>query len=147
MRTIIPFAVFLLSIFTIQAQPSKEKKEQIKALKTAFITTELELTPQEAEKFWPVYNAFDEKQFELRSKKMKAFQERANTDSLTEKEASDMLAQIEAMEDESYQLRKKFIQDLKNIISPVKILKLRKAEEDFNRKLLKQYKGERGKRK
>ena len=45
--------LLLLTAFGLQAQGRfKEKKEQIKALKTAFISTELNLTPTEAEKFW-----------------------------------------------------------------------------------------------
>lgn len=60
---------FLLIIFvfvcvqTVIAQedvnPSPEKKQQnIEALKVAFISKELELTPEEAQKFWPVYNQY-----------------------------------------------------------------------------------------
>jgi hypothetical protein len=43
------------------------------------------------------------------------------------------------IEDELYQWRKKFIVNLKGVIPPIKIIKLKKAEEGFNRKLLKQY--------
>lgn len=34
--------------------------ERIEALRIAFITKQLQLTPQEAEKFWPVYNVYDD---------------------------------------------------------------------------------------
>jgi len=38
---------------------ANEKKQQgIDALKVAFISKELELTPDEAQKFWPVYNQY-----------------------------------------------------------------------------------------
>jgi hypothetical protein len=46
---------------------------------------------------------------------------------------------MESTEDELYQLRKKFIGNLKGVLTPIKIIKLKKAEEGFNRKLLKQY--------
>ncbi len=117
------------------------KREKVKALKTAFITSELSLTQQEAEKFWPIYNAFEEKQFELRHEKMKSYMKRMDTDldTMSEKEASNLLSQMESVEEETHQLRKKLISDLKNVISSHKIIKLKKAEEDFNRKLLKQY--------
>jgi hypothetical protein len=49
------------------------------------------------------------------------------------------LSQIEANEEELFQLRKKLIVNLKSVISPVKIIKLKKAEEEFNKKLLQQY--------
>jgi len=133
--------LFLLSIHLFAQPPRGEKKERIKALKVGYITNELELTPDEATKFWPIYNAFDDKQFELRHQKMKAFKERmdADLDKMSEKEASALLAQMESNEDELNQLRKKFINSLKGVLPSVKIIKLKKAEDDFNRKLLQQY--------
>ena len=120
----------------------RKKKEQIKALKVAFITDELSLTPDEASKFWPLYNAFEDKQKDIKKQKLKGYLDRMDDDSfekLSDKEAATMLAQMESTEDELYQLKKKFVANLKGVISPVKILKLKKAEENFNRKLLQQY--------
>ena len=72
---------------------------------------------------------------------MKAFKGRMekDLDKMTDKEALALLAQMESNEDELYQIRKKFIANLKGILPPVKIIKLKKAEDDFNRKLLQQY--------
>lgn len=120
----------------------RKKKEQIKALKVAFITDELSLTPDEATKFWPLYNAFEDKQQDIKKQKLKGYLNRMDDDSfekLSDKEATTMLAQMESTEDELYQLKKKFVANLKGVISPIKILKLKKAEENFNRKLLQQY--------
>jgi Spy/CpxP family protein refolding chaperone len=120
----------------------KDKKEQIKAMKVAYITSELNLNSDEAAKFWPVYNAFDEKQFKLKHEKMQMYKNKLEnnvSEQMSDKEASVLLAQMEKTEDELYQLRKKFNTDVKSVLSPVKILKLKKAEEEFNRKLLKQY--------
>jgi len=120
----------------------REKKEQIKSMKVAYITNELSLTPDEAAKFWPIYNAFEEKQQEIRKQKLKGYLDRIDDesfDNLSEKEASTLLAQLESTEDELYQAKKKFVASLKSIIPSTKILKLKKAEEGFNRKLLQQY--------
>ncbi|WP_396194422.1 sensor of ECF-type sigma factor [Flavobacterium sp.] len=124
----------------------REKKEQIKAMKVAYITNELSLTPEEAAKFWPLYNAFDDKQHEIRSNKLRGYLDRIDDesfDNLSEKEAATLLAQMESTEDELHLSRKKFIASLKGVISPLKILKLKKAEEGFNRKLLQQYRNKR----
>jgi hypothetical protein len=67
-------------------------------------------------------------------------------DNLSEKEAATILAQMESTEEELHQARKKFVASLKGVISSVKILKLKKAEEGFNRKLLQQYRDKRPKR-
>lgn len=120
----------------------RKKKEQIKSLKVAFITNELALTPDEATKFWPLYNAFEENQQEIKKQKLKGYLDRMDDDSidkLTDKEAGTILAQMESSEEELYQAKKKFVTSLKSVISPIKILKLKKAEENFNRKLLQQY--------
>jgi len=136
------FLFFTLISFG-QPDNFKEKKDKIKSLKIAFITEELSLTTDEAAKFWPVYNAFDEKQHELRKQKFHSFAGKAddNMENLSEKEALTLLASIESNEDELYQIRKKFVTNLKAFLPAVKIIKLKKAEEDFNRKLLKQYRG------
>src|SRR4051812_8662994 len=50
---------FFISICGIASLFSQERGERIEALKVAFITKQLQLTSQEAEKFWPVYNQYD----------------------------------------------------------------------------------------
>ncbi len=133
--------IFLVSIHSFAQGQMGEKKEQIKTLKVGFITNELALTTDEATKFWPIYNAYDDKQFEIRHQKMKAFKQRIDADleKMSEKEASALLSQMENTEDELYQMRKKFVANLKGVLPSVKIIKLKKAEDDFNRKLLQQY--------
>ncbi len=127
--------------FYAQGEKMKEKREQIKAIKVAFITSELDLTSAEAEKFWPIYNAFEEKEFELKHLKMRSFikRYREGKDKMTEKEAGLLLSQIENNEEDIFELRKKFIDNIKGILPALKIIRLKKSEEDFNRKLLLQY--------
>lgn len=142
-KKILPILLLLTSFnFYAQSERMKEKKEQIRALKIAFLTTELEMTTSESEKFWPIYNRFDDKQFEIRHQKMRAYMNRMSNDALntmSDKEARLLLTQIETTDEELFLLRKKFVRDIKPVLPAVKILKLKKAEEDFNRKLLHQY--------
>lgn len=140
------FTIITSFSFAQNGRLMKQKKEQVKSLKVAFITSELDLTADESAKFWPLYNAFDEKQSEIRRTKMKSYLDRMdseNFDTVSEKEAATLLSQMESSEEELHQLRKKFISNLKSVIPAVKILKLKKAEEDFNRKLLQQYRNKR----
>jgi len=147
-------SVFFISITTFgQRGPIRErlqeKKEQIKALKVAFITTELNLSPDEAARFWPIFNAFEEKQQEIKRQKLRSILDRTegnSVDKLSEKDAASLLSQMENTEEELHQLKKKFVTNLKGVIPSVKILKLKKAEEEFNRKLLQQYREKRDNR-
>lgn len=142
-KNILPLLLFLIS-FSIFAQSGKidEKREKIKAFKVSFLTTELELTSTEAEKFWPIYNAYDDKQYELKYLKMKTYLRKLkddNLNNLSDKDATTLLSQIESTDKEIYQLREKYMNSLKKILPAKKILLLKKSEDDFNRKLLQQY--------
>jgi len=136
--------LLLLCSATVFAQEHKEKREQIKALKVSYFTTELNLTSDEAAKFWPVYNSFEEKQFELRHNKIRPLLQKlddSNFDKISDKEANAYLAEIQSNEEELFGLRRKLINDLKPIIGPVKLLRLKKAEDNFNKQLLSKMRG------
>lgn len=143
--------LFLLVFSTLSyGQPGKlreriqQKKEQVKSMKIAYITSELNLTPDEAAKFWPLFNEFEEKQREIRQERIKNYLDRTqNSDKLTEKEAAALLNQMEAAEEELHQHRKRFVANLKGVLPATKILKLKKAEEEFSKKLLQQYRDKR----
>lgn len=132
--------LFLLCSLTFYSQETK--KEKIKALKIAYITKDLNLSSSEAEKFWPLYHSFDDKQYQLRMVKMRKVKRDLKSkpiENLSDAEANLLLNQIDDLEDEAYQNRKKLMAELRKIITPVKILKLKQAEDDFNKSLLKQY--------
>ncbi|MBC7524116.1 MAG: sensor of ECF-type sigma factor [Flavobacterium sp.] len=121
----------------------QDKKDQIKAMKVGYITNELNLTPDEASKFWPLFNAFEQKQQDVRKTKLKNYIDKSfdsdGIDKLSDKDANTLLTQMENSEEELYFAKKKFISSLKTILPAVKIIKLKKAEVEFSRKLLKQY--------
>lgn len=147
MKTKILIPILFLVSFISFSQDFKEKREKIKALKVAYITEELSLTTNEAQKFWPIYNTYDDKQANLRHQKMRSIVnkfEDGGLDKLTDKEATSLVNQMEAIDEELYLIKKKFINDLQTVISAKKIIKLKRAEDDFNRKLLKQFRGKRG---
>ena len=139
---ILIFAI-MSTICSIAQANNGGKREKIKSLKVAYITTELSLTSDEATKFWPVFNTFEAKQQEIRSQKTKSFINRMSDedlDKMTDKDASSLLSQLESTEDELFQNRKKLIANLKSILPAIKILKLKRAEDNFAKKLLQQYK-------
>jgi hypothetical protein len=133
--------LFVPVVFHAQSDKTDEKREKIKAFKISFLTSELELTSAEAQKFWPIYNAYDEKQFELRYEKMMSYMRKIEeeTNSMSEKDAALLLTQIINTDKELYILRERYMANLRKVLSAKKILKLKKSEDDFNRKLLKQY--------
>lgn len=139
-KFLLPFLFLFVSTVSF-SQGFRGKKEKVKALKVAYITDELNLTTEEAQRFWPIYNAFDDKQAELRHEKMKAILDRfepGSVEKLSKKEASSLLIQMELIEENLFALRKKFIKELQAVLPAKKIIRLKKAEDDFNRQLLRQ---------
>ncbi|MGI8950464.1 MAG: hypothetical protein ACR2FN_02655 [Chitinophagaceae bacterium] len=57
MKKIVSILIFLFLHYFCIAQSDPET-DRIEAIKMAFVTKELNLNPQEAEKFWPVYNSY-----------------------------------------------------------------------------------------
>lgn len=130
--------ILLICASSISFAQEGREGGRIDAMRIAFITERLELTPAEAEKFWPVYNAYRSREKEIRKSKYLTVRGIANSN-LSEKEAVTALAEIEKGETDLHENRRTFISKLKQIIPAVKILKLKKAEDDFNRQLLKRY--------
>jgi len=143
MKTQLLLPLLLLFTLTGFSQSHQEKRDQIKALKISYITTELNLSTAESEKFWPVYNAYEEKIYEIRHERLrplfKQFKDGA-LDKMSEKEARVYLDKFQAADEEQFNLRKKLVNDLRPTIGSVKLIKLKKVEDDFNKKLLDKYK-------
>ena len=141
MKFLLPF--FL--IFTISAlgqNQDQEGVEQIKAMKSSHIAGALNLTSVESKKFWVLYLAAEDKQYEIRNK-IKALTTKINAkgiDKLKTQDAQMYVIELQEAEEELFMTRKKLIADLKPIIGPKKILKLINAEEAFNAFLFKKLK-------
>lgn len=74
MKNLLFLSSLLLFGFILKAQPEDFKK--VEAYKTKFITEELDLSPEEAQKFWPVYNEYNKKLNELHQKRMEGMSRR-----------------------------------------------------------------------
>lgn len=140
----IKYILSFFLLFTMLAFGQADRKDQIKALKSSHIEAALKLTSVESQKFWPLYLNCEEKIYDIRHNKIRPLTvklEEKGVDALSQKEALLYVVQLEAADEEIFNLRKKLINDLKPVIGPKKILKLKTAEDDFNKLLLSKYKG------
>ncbi len=143
-RPVVFFFTLLFAGISLYGQ-NRENKEQIKALKVAFFTERLQLTPEEASVFWPIYNAHENAKEELRIAQRKEIRDRFETlDNLTEKEAKSALERYLDLEEKEEELDKAFYEEVAKEFSAVRTLKLFQAEQEFRRRLLQEYRKRRG---
>ena len=107
-----------------------EARERIRAAHAAYITERLELSVSESEKFWPIYREYAEKRRSLRLQMREARRKDADDANLLELDLK--------IKQQELDLEKEYSQKLQKVISAEKMLKLRDAEIDFRRLILRQ---------
>lgn len=142
MKHIIPIVLVLFS-FGLTGYAQETKSENIKALKTALITKSLNLTSSEAEKFWPVYNHYDQAMHEIRHKKRDEVKKKLQNgmNDMSEEEAKNILQKLQQYREQENKLETQLEKDLSSQLDAVRILKLKKAEHEFKMQMLKKYRG------
>jgi hypothetical protein len=122
--------------------PDPPKKEKVEAMRIAFITQKLDLSPEEAQKFWPVYNEFQKKREELQKKhRQENKSAKDNIDSLSDKQVEALVDGEMVFRQKNLDLEKEYHSKFKSVLPIKKVARLYKAEEQFTRRLLEEISG------
>ncbi|MBR4771587.1 MAG: hypothetical protein IK009_02480 [Bacteroidales bacterium] len=116
----------------------KQGADRINAAKVAFFTQQLDLTVDEAQKFWPVYNEYNKEVDAARDELRKANMIMNNP----EKKADELRAALKSYSDsqkKEAQLTEQYINKLLKILPVEKVAKVFTAEEMFRMQLLYQF--------
>ena len=145
MKIILYIFIFFSSLSVL----AQQHREKIHALKISFITERLDLTEQEAQKFWPIYNEFDKEAINLRHHEIRNIRRdiKDNVNTLTDEKALELIHKINDAETKLHNNRMKMATRLLEVISPKKLILLKVAEEDFKRKMLDRFRNRHQKRK
>ncbi|MGF7138487.1 hypothetical protein [Roseimarinus sediminis] len=114
--------------------------DKFKAEKVAFITEAIDLTPGEAQKFWPVYNEFERKRWELMKEHReldKSLQE--DLKKMSEKEYIELSRKLASFPHQEGELVVEYNEKFLKILSPKKVVELYVAELDFRNTMLRKY--------
>lgn len=148
MKTILTL-LLCISSFTLFSQGENERRqereERIHTLKVGFLTERLELSSQEAQSFWPIYNKFDAEMEALRAREFEALRAyRKNADQLSDDQAQEILETILKVQETRVAQKIALATQLKKFLTTKKVLALFKAEDDFKRQLLQKLRNRRG---
>ncbi|MCE2495639.1 MAG: hypothetical protein J4F31_03515 [Flavobacteriales bacterium] len=147
-------ALTLLTGFGSTAQPYREKMsismEKVEAKKIAFITERLDLSPEQAQKFWPVYNEFQDKLNEARKDQLEIIRpsrdEPNRTSQMSDEELAKMMEMRFDLEQKELNLKVEYHKRFLKVLETRQVARLYTAEHEFKRFLFEEMRSERGER-
>ncbi len=145
MKKILIPTLIVLGLWVSAQDPSPEAMKKIEAARIALITERLELSPDQAEKFWPIYREFSNKRKEI-SRDFDQARRNFNPDNASEEENKKMLEMATSVKEQQLNLEKVYSQRILQVITTRQLNNLRKAENDFKEMLLKRIRAEQMKR-
>lgn len=153
-RSIIIIALCLFAVLPIIAQGQNKHKgsfnhDEFRKKMELFITEEAGLSPEDAQKFFPIFREMKEKQMKLghKIKKLKKDpldddDDDDDDDDKDEDEWAEAVIEIEEIKVKQAQIGETYIKRLCKIISGEKVFKALKAEDTFHRQILKNFRKE-----
>ncbi len=134
-KIILTIAILGLSLVSWAQTQGISTKSKLEAARIAIITERLNLTPTQAEKFWPVYNQFAQ---ERRALQREALQARKGLDmkNLTEEQSKVLVEAHQQFKKDKFDLENKYTTRINDVISAKQMISLKRAEDDFRKMIL-----------
>ncbi|MDR7129593.1 hypothetical protein J2X69_001938 [Algoriphagus sp. 4150] len=125
--------IFFLVFGVVQAQHTggKYDREKLEAARVAFITTRLDLKPEQAQKFWPIFNVFNDSR-EINLKEMSELGKGKDLQ-LSEAEAKSRIDRKFEIQRKMIVDEEKFVKDLSGILTYNQIIQLNGLSREFAR--------------
>lgn len=132
-----------LALIAQERKGREEHIEKFRSMKIAFFTERLELAPGEAEKFWPLYNEYENEKREVshnRHLRPRDIDERL--ESMTDREAEELVDEMIDARKKEVQLATAFHENLKKILPPKKVMRFYITEIQFREYMLRKIRDE-----
>lgn len=144
---IVTISVLLLGKSVVYAQKGEdhqERWEKYRAEKVAFLSTNLELTPEEAQKFWPIYNQMDKERSDAQQNRRELERRvRDAGESLSDDEIIKLTREFAGNMKAEGALMEKYNEKYLKILPPQKVLNLYQVENEFRMYMFKKYRDRR----
>jgi hypothetical protein len=142
------YTVIILTIFCLTGLNAQERRgvnpemfEKIKAEKISFFTSKLDLKPTEAQAFWPVYNEFEKKRFDIK-RQIHEFERMSDEDfaKLSDAEIEKLTNNYIGSFEKEALLLKEYNKQFLKILPKKKVLMMYRTENEFRSHLIREYK-------
>jgi len=117
-------------------QRFRDNMESMQAERVSFLTTKLQLTVEEAEKFWPIYNDYLKKREELFMARQKVMPRSFDPEKTTDQDLERMLNNMLEEDVKLAELKKEYFLEIRKVIPVRKVITLHRAEQEFMNHML-----------
>lgn len=135
------FGFFSISVFA--QRPDRPNREQLEAARIAFMTTRLDLTPDQAQVFWPIYNEFNQERNNKLRKISKLSDDKTD---ISEEEAKSLIQERFSIQRTLIEDEMTFVDEVSAVLSYGQILQLNQVNKDFTREIMKRQRQRQGNR-
>jgi hypothetical protein len=140
------FILISVSFIAFSQDEQRPKwREDINAQRVAFITSKMNLTAEEAQKFWPLFNEYYDKKEAIQNEKI-ALLKKFRDKKIAPNEMDATLDKLIQFNKTESALLEEYSKKLKQVISTQKVIKLYIAQEEFMKFILNQLKARNQKR-
>ena len=141
-------AFAIISVSSTFAQPNKQNwHDKMMSEKIGYLTAQLELTPEEAQVFWPVYNKIAEKnkaQNKAVGEAYKALTQALKEGTASDKEIDKLLDNYLTAKQNQKESAKSEASEYRKVLPSHKVAKLYVAEENYRRHQINRMKPQHG---
>lgn len=130
------FGIVLTAQSQKEMKPRHDEADRFESMKIAHLTEMLELTPEKAQVFWPIYNEYNDQKRAIResSKPVKRFEE------MSDQEAENFISAVLASRQELAILDKSLMVELEDVLTPSQRVKLVQSESQFHKTVVRKFK-------
>jgi hypothetical protein len=140
-RGVVMFLIVLM-LPAIRLTAQNPNLEKLNAYKIAFFTRRLNLSSQEAEKFWPVYNEFQRQKNQIQLEKSSIIRNfNQNESNLSDDQLTQLGDKLVGTIVQESSLAITFHNKLKMVLPPAKVIRLYQVENQYKAQLLNELQG------
>lgn len=137
---ILGLLIFSQNQVNAQDNNNNDRWERYRTEKVAFLTNSLDLTPEEAQQFWPIYNQMEKETSKCQRQRHELeSQVRDGGQGLSDKEMIKLTREHVTLSKTEADLQEKYNEEFLKVLPPEKVIKLYKAEYEFRIYMFRKY--------
>lgn len=133
------FILMSIDGFAQRQEQRSYDREKLESARIAFITNRLDLRPEQAEKFWPLFNQYNEQRSAIMETLVSL--NRTSMDNMSDAQAKEIIQKRLSHQQKMLDLEVAFMESITKVISPKQAVQLSGVNREFTRQIYRNQQG------